>query len=270
MDRDNVAILVFLTPRNKAIRNSTPICIGNTHLLFNKKRGDIKLAQLAHLFAEIDKHTGGTNRVDVPLILCGDFNSTPYSPLYDFVTTGNLKFHGMSKASISGQQEKGSFQEKDSYKLYAHVFPDDLGLTHTCKWRNSIGRSHTSRDNARIDLTGGKPPQIDLTNCENDHVKPALREEAGYLRHDLDLRSCYMHRCIDGIPEVTTCHDHACFTVDYIFYSPGLKPCRNEPKMWLSGVLSLLSETELYKMEKLPNKHISSDHLLLMSSFVLS
>lgn len=41
--------------RLKDTRNGREFCIANTHLLFNKGRGDIKLAQLAVLLANIDK-----------------------------------------------------------------------------------------------------------------------------------------------------------------------------------------------------------------------
>ena len=33
------------------------LCVATTHMLFNPKRGDIKLAQLAVLLAELDRFT---------------------------------------------------------------------------------------------------------------------------------------------------------------------------------------------------------------------
>ena len=43
--RNNIALAVVLTMRS----NKKHICVANTHLLYNPKRGDIKLTQLAIL-----------------------------------------------------------------------------------------------------------------------------------------------------------------------------------------------------------------------------
>lgn len=42
LDRDNIALIVQLLHR----KTNQFICVANTHILFNPKRGDIKLAQL--------------------------------------------------------------------------------------------------------------------------------------------------------------------------------------------------------------------------------
>jgi len=276
MNRDNVAILVILTPRAESLKDASPIVIGNTHLLFNMKRGDIKLAQLAHLFAEIDRLAVDSKRkTKLPTIICGDFNSTPFSPLYNFITTGELDFRGLPKLKVSGQDKSHDISNKSVFQ--DSVFPSELNLTHTCKWMNREGETTRKPFSFReeIDLTRGNKPQhqIDLTDDYESLSRSELREEPGYLRHNLDFRSSYMHRGLDGSQEITTCHDHACSTVDYILYSPGYKSnlkCSGEEQLWLSGVLSLLSEFDIQRLGKLPNRNISSDHLLLMSSFVLS
>lgn len=43
--------------RLRDLRSRKDLCIANTHLLFNKRRGDVKLAQLAVLLANIDRVT---------------------------------------------------------------------------------------------------------------------------------------------------------------------------------------------------------------------
>jgi len=249
MDRNNVAILTFLKPRTKKINSLTSICVSNTHLLFNKKRGDIKLAQLAHLFAEINKFSetpsqNSNSNEHMPVILCGDFNSIPFSPIYRFLMTGKLRYKGLFKSAVSGQLEhpKGSIFGDE-------IFPQTLRLSNACKW------------------TGDD----DIENAKEELLIPN-----GVLQHDFELESSYKHFDVDGTPEVTTCHDHASTTVDYILYtSNGEESHINNAtnprnKLWLSGVLRLLSEYEVKKMGKLPNQVLSSDHLLLMSSFILS
>lgn len=55
------------------------ICVANTHLLFNPKRGDIKLGQLTVLFQgieEIIKSSKSDPNAIIPVAICGDFNFT--------------------------------------------------------------------------------------------------------------------------------------------------------------------------------------------------
>lgn len=102
LDRDNVGLVVLLQPKDSAGQSdpSSFICVANTHLLYNPRRGDIKLAQLAILLAEIGRLSrlpdGSTN----PVVLCGDFNSTPWSPLYNLLTLGCLDYRGLQIGSV--------------------------------------------------------------------------------------------------------------------------------------------------------------------------
>ena len=57
--------------------------------------GDGKLVQLATLFAEMDRVLmNNLDRCGNPplVLLCGDFNSTPQSPIYNFITNGYLDY----------------------------------------------------------------------------------------------------------------------------------------------------------------------------------
>ena len=270
MDRNNVAILLVLTPRSNCIRS--PICISNTHLLFNKNRGDIKLAQIGYIFAEIDRLTKSAKLGSyLPMVLCGDFNSAPFSPLYDFVTKGQLCYDGLDKAAVSGQNSSLS-GFRSNYVMKDPIFPEALRLTSNCKWRHGVN------------LNGFKAHGLGQTCSESivDKIIPNIQmktngERSGVLSHDFSLKSSYLHNFVDGTKEITTCHDRACSTVDFIFYStqPEAKgsntlrdPC-DLKNLWLSGVLSLLSESDLKSMGQLPNSFISSDHLMLISSFIL-
>lgn len=101
LDRHNVGIVLLLRPlvhRGAEVKEAgPPLCVANTHLLFNPRRGDVKLAQLAIMLAEIDamkkccKATGEHCNV----VFCGDFNSVPHMPLYQLITTGELRYQGM-------------------------------------------------------------------------------------------------------------------------------------------------------------------------------
>ncbi|KAI4795816.1 hypothetical protein KUCAC02_029629 [Chaenocephalus aceratus] len=113
LDRDNVGLVLLLRPKDARSQSdaSSFICVANTHLLYNPRRGDIKLAQLAILLAEINRLSrlpdGSTN----PVVLCGDFNSTPRSPLYSFLANGSLEYKGLQSSmtlGISPQCHRGA------------------------------------------------------------------------------------------------------------------------------------------------------------------
>ncbi|KFP76857.1 Protein angel 1, partial [Apaloderma vittatum] len=98
LNRDNVGLVLLLQPllpEGLDLEAVSPFCVANTHLLFNPRRGDIKLAQIALLLAEIDKIAKTTKGSYYPVILCGDLNSVPDSPLYKFIRNGELSYHGM-------------------------------------------------------------------------------------------------------------------------------------------------------------------------------
>ncbi|KAK8928469.1 hypothetical protein KSP39_PZI017894 [Platanthera zijinensis] len=79
--------------------NQVVVC--NTHLLYNPKRGEIKLGQVRVLLDRA--YTVSKDWNDAPVIVCGDFNSTPMSPLYKFIATQKLNLLGLARDQVSGQ-----------------------------------------------------------------------------------------------------------------------------------------------------------------------
>ena len=51
LDRDNIGILAKFRPRKSSFDDSSIFCVASTHLLFNPRRHDVKLAQVALLLA---------------------------------------------------------------------------------------------------------------------------------------------------------------------------------------------------------------------------
>lgn len=79
--------------------NQVVIC--NIHVLFNPKRGEMKLGQVRLL---LDR-AYAVSRIwnDAPVVVCGDFNSTPMSPLYKFISERKLSLSALTRDQISGQ-----------------------------------------------------------------------------------------------------------------------------------------------------------------------
>lgn len=99
-----VLLLQPVLPEGLGLKAVSPLCVANTHVLFNPRRGDIKLAQVALLLAEIDKIARTAEGSYYPVILCGDLNSVPDSPLYKFIRNGELSYHGMPAWKVVGSQ----------------------------------------------------------------------------------------------------------------------------------------------------------------------
>uniref|UniRef100_A0A8B9JVW2 Protein angel homolog 1 n=1 Tax=Astyanax mexicanus TaxID=7994 RepID=A0A8B9JVW2_ASTMX len=294
LDRDNVGIVLLLQPISEQgeVLQLNPICVASTHLLFNPRRGDVKLAQLAIMLAEINTVVKECKKKgsDCEVILCGDLNSLPNMPLYQLIVTGQLYYHGLPAWMVSGQEDL-------SYKihhrrLYAPLWPSSLGISDSCQYftedkpqANPSGKLQYNHDFLRqlryCQAACVRPPDLELIpgvtdNTPNPEEKLLFAPRFGNtISHGLKLSSVYSpniagtERCA-----VTTLHSEGAAMVDYIFYSTRLdcseehKDCENGLK--LLGRLALLSEADLWSLNGLPNYMFPSDHLSLLAKFQLS
>lgn len=91
LNRDNVGIIAVLKPKQDLSRKSNLI-VANTHLLFNPKRDEIRLAQLKLFLSELEDLSIDDESDHMcedrfhPTILCGDFNSPPDSEIINFIS----------------------------------------------------------------------------------------------------------------------------------------------------------------------------------------
>ncbi|KFM67877.1 Protein angel-like protein, partial [Stegodyphus mimosarum] len=139
LDRDNIGLIAVLKPIHPASKKKVQLHIATTHLLFNPRRGDIKLCQLRLFLAELEKmalrQVTEQGRLYHPVILCGDFNFEPRSPLYQFVENGCLNLTDMKSGDMSGQAEgknKGQFVRSESLSLH------ELGISETGRFETIV------------------------------------------------------------------------------------------------------------------------------------
>ncbi|CAK6957098.1 protein angel homolog 1 [Scomber scombrus] len=298
LNRHNVGIVMLLrpmVPQGSEVKAKGPLlCVANTHLLFNPRRGDVKLAQLAIMLAEIHSVVKSCKAKGehCNVILCGDFNSVPYMPLYQFITTGELYFQGLPAWMISGQEDLS--HKAIFHRLFAPLWPGDLGVSDSCQYvtvedtNESQSRvpgmrqySHDFLLRLRYCPHAFIPPDMQLIPGVTDHT-PVIEFVSHRFRHTishrLDLESVYKHILPgSGNSEVTTLHSEMGATVDYIFYSPKRilpfnQKAGDDSKsngLKLISCLSLLSEDVLWSMKGLPNHIFPSDHLSLLAKFQL-
>ncbi|XP_068649140.1 carbon catabolite repressor protein 4 homolog 6 [Aristolochia californica] len=91
----------MVQPMSSHSGGSNKVVICNIHVLYNPNRGDIKLGQVRVLLDRA--HAISRTWNDAPVVICGDFNSTPKSPLYNFILEQKLSLSGLSKNEVSGQ-----------------------------------------------------------------------------------------------------------------------------------------------------------------------
>ncbi|XP_057856227.2 carbon catabolite repressor protein 4 homolog 5 isoform X3 [Cryptomeria japonica] len=208
------------------------VIVGNIHVLFNPKRGDIKLGQVRILLEKARELSKKWDRA--PIVIAGDFNSTPQSALYQFLASSKLDLLAHNRREISGQIEN---------------VPDS--------------------DTATLKQTTFKPIRY---NWYEDELKAATgNSSCTRLKHPLKLFSAYA--CVQGRqgnsrirdeygePLATTYHSKFLGTVDYIWFSEGLTPLR---------VLDTLPLDVLRKTPGLPTHKWGSDHLSLACEFAFS
>lgn len=342
LDRDNVALIAMLKPvaGDAKFGKDFRLCVSTTHLLFNPRRGDIKLAQLCLLLAEIDRLAFCGDSPDgkpryYPILLCGDMNSEPHSPLYTFLTRGSLCYEGLLSGDVSGQSDganRGKLVPLDNslrqlnisgssrylpapVKEYAakdvdavadsaqqdaernDAFDAQCGSAisgtatkeeSSCASLRKDSPSNSAAGSPTKDSQSESPPTKDTaqaatastangsTPTKDGHDSSRQR----VVRHFLNLISAYKHNVRGANAEVTTHHQRASCTVDYIFYSVKRKDsmfregqvkhaCVVEGPLRLLATYRLMSQNQLMAVGGLPNEVQSSDHLPLIAKFLL-
>ena len=134
MIKDNVASVAYLENKETHMR----FLIANAHLHWDPAYKDVKLVQTAMLMDEIQRlinawsaHPGNhaihqiirNDSSKLPVIICGDFNSTPQSGVYEFLSNG----HVPQNHEDFGSYTYGTFTEEGlSHQLglkssYSHI-----------------------------------------------------------------------------------------------------------------------------------------------------
>lgn len=289
LDRDNVALLVKLRPITNG-KILSDLCVANTHLLFNPRRGDVKLAQIILLLAELNKmtltQTNSDQESHSPIILCGDFNLEPQSDLFKLLVQGFLNYEDLLIRTLSGQ--KGGRRGRDNY-LTKGFFPSELNISEQCVYVSDqqVNTPSTQQNSNSASLDGSQTPEqkanFGTSTSEEVQSEGSNQEYSGYLWHPFDFVSTYRHtiqRLRNSQREVTTYHGADSAIVDFIFYNVDHRDIeiqgdkvipRNiqEGRLKLLGRWGLMSKMELEDIGSFPCRHHPSDHLPLLTRFLL-
>ncbi|KAG7394236.1 RNA exonuclease ngl2 [Phytophthora boehmeriae] len=235
LNRHNIALaaVVETIERNSG---STPkrFVVANTHLLFNPGRGEIKIAQLDMLLNFLTTLRQQHNPM-LPVLLGGDFNLTPNSAIYHYLSTGELNASGLRRHDISGQN-----MTKAARKAYLR---DENDRSRHYGNGTALGKFNSHRaDRGFRDFWPGT-----------------------VYSHDFDFSSAYAQspdkRCT-GEPKFTIFHTTTKAAVDYIWFTRSSLHCH--------GVLELIPAGLLFvNGGELPTMDHPSDHISLVADFSL-
>lgn len=121
----------------------TKFVVSTTHLLFNPKRHDIRLAQMQVLLAELDRIARDdidTNRA-LPIILTGDFNVQQQSEVFQLMigesVTPRMMFNKMN--FTSGIERRT-------------LLPTEMGISDECQHLDVVIHSNRYQTAVRIHL----------------------------------------------------------------------------------------------------------------------
>lgn len=211
---------------------SRRLIVGNIHVLYNPSRGDVKLGQIRFLSSRAHILSEKWDRV--PIVLAGDYNSTPQSPIYKFLSSSELNLMLHNRKELSGQRRCRPSQV--------------LGL------RREKGILFVLMD------------RFFNSRWSEEEMNVAIGAPKSHIAmHPLKLNSSYAMvkgspttRDNGGEPLATSYHSKFLGTVDYLWYSNGLAPTK---------VLDTLPINVLKKTGGLPYKNLGSDHLALASEF---
>lgn len=270
---DNIGLMVKFIYRGD--RNSLFV-VCTTHLLFNRKRTDARLAQIQVLLAELDKFS--YNRKvshHLPILLTGDFNSSPQSPVTRLVTLGQLTekkyMKSLRNISITGMcqhlevhLERNGETAKRKRSLLDHP-EENSSEINPINVSDIVSVAKKETENLRATMCGAITLLSSITEINTDTSKEYNHLfKNSVIKHNFVFKSVYSHLKTDGRTEATV-FQNEWKVVDYIYY------CSNS----VTGTLVLQEKyylptaEECYKARALPSFKYGSDHVSLAAKFTL-
>ncbi|KAL3002160.1 hypothetical protein AAZX31_08G039700 [Glycine max] len=137
--------------------DSRRLLVGNIHVLYNPNRGEVKLGQIRFLLSRaqyLSEKWGNT-----PVVLAGDFNSTPQSGIYKFLSSSELNVLLYYRKELSGQKRCRPAQGFNGELLATSYHSKFLGTVDYLWYSDGIVPSRVLDTVSISDLlrTGGLP-----------------------------------------------------------------------------------------------------------------
>ena len=279
----SMALFMVLTEK-EGNNKGKHVLVVNTHLLFNKNRGHVKLAMVVLIMKAIDAIKKDYGVKDV--FMCGDFNLIPNSMLYEYINTGNIDLYcGLRQYSNQAyimNQTKGKglvdvIKLADKKFKPAKAQKDDaankafLELLAATKIHLPKGQE----DEIKVQRAANVP-KLSLNDLEQVYRKFSLSVQLKSSYSSFNSAYAKQHNASNGLKQLsfafdTKTHNNDCFVsqfaqditvpVDYVWYSceGGYTP---------TGVLQTPDPDYLTKLPvSCPVDNLGSDHFSLAVDF---
>ena len=258
VNKENVAIFILLKNKieYKNVKNNDLLLIVCSHLLFNDKRGDIKLGQIYELQKSISAIKIKYKQFNIRIIFCCDLNSTEISNIYEYLTNNFLNCEFVDIRILSGQKYSKFKSNEFNYEYYMNNKKINLTLDYSNfennqNWFNEIINVYPIIKQNEDKLN--KNTKIEL--IKNEYYDES---ENLILKNENVLISCYKE-IIGNEPEITFYTDGYRGTVDYIFHSINNLKAKQILK------IPSISDLENKEINLIPNENNPSDHFPIVS-----
>lgn len=248
--RLNVAMLLALRFKGDDTKPATEasqpeenpgIIIGNTHLFWNYRYSYARFRQ-ALMFVE--KAASLREKFHLPVILCGDWNNTPDSTIYQVLTQGQISDdHVMDNFTY--------FEEEEDAKL-EYSKPDPQNYTEAQK------KIHNERVAHVRDLVSGYRQTLPILHSVYSSYQ------------SLDVEDTKITVPYSGEPTFTNFTDSFKGTLDYIFIfksTPEEDAAANRRTLTPTKIMHLPFLELLTSHVALPNDIFASDHVSILCEF---
>ena len=183
-NRENIAIIGIF--KIVGIPNSI-ILFSNTHLVFNVKRGDIKLGQIYQLtraLEELRKKYEDELKNKVYIILASDLNCIPKSGVYKLLTKGELNCNQVNKIIISGQDLENLQHVEQPTKIRSYLLTKITPIFKEEKPKKRLMNNFNIKE-YNNDNTEGLPSHENvLWFNEICRIKPVIKDHIIDLEYD--------------------------------------------------------------------------------------
>ena len=250
LDRDNIGLLAKFAPVQDP--QNGHFVVATTHLLFNPKRQDVKLAQMALLLAELDRFSWTQEQSHLPSIITGDFNCQAQHSVYELLSNGLANYRGLTRAYIPPNHG---------------LIPAELGITDSCHHFDVLeSRAKAIHTGQGRLYHSSKNPDAKLESIPS----MGAYYGSGTFYQNFGFKSVYNPY---AKPKAVTTRQNGYVMVDYILYSRYFSHRYSkfvEGNLKLLQKLTLLTEEQCTDLGHLPNEACPSDHLSLAAKFLLT
>ncbi|XP_031626324.1 protein angel-like [Contarinia nasturtii] len=258
LNRCNVAVIAKFALKSKPDIN---FVVSTTHLLFNPKRHDIRLAQCSVLLAELDRIArDDVNQCKtVPIILTGDFNVKQESEVFRLIIGEDIV--------PSKVFEKMNFRFGQNRQ---NLLPREIGISDHCQHidvAENLNRYQTAlRTSAQNANCESRIVQQRVISDE-EIDKSDLPFDTGVIKHHLNLLPtiCPTKPVVIDEKHASTYHNKW-IMVDYIFFSEA-NNASSTSKLQLLENYQLPNAFECFSNGTIPNHQLGSDHYSVAARF---